>query len=93
MQSKLDGAKSKLRRLPAYTEPAAAESDELAATPESIHWAQTARERSAAARHDRIAIAAYLLSEARGFEAGHDEEDWLTAQSQVDAIDSGLPKT
>ncbi len=93
MQSKLDGAKSKGRRLPAYTEPAATESDDLAATPEWIHWSQTARERSAASRHDRIAIAAYLLSEARGFEAGHDAEDWLAAQSQIDAIDSGSSKT
>ncbi len=65
----------------------------LAATPESIHWTQTLHERSVTERHDRIAIAAYLRSEARGFEPGHEAEDWLAAQTQIDAIAAGSFET
>lgn len=61
----------------------------LAATTESIHWTQTRYERMVALRHERIAIAAYLISEARGFEPGHEAEDWLAAESRINAIDSG----
>jgi hypothetical protein len=32
-----------------------------------------------------IAEAAYYLAQQRGFEAGHDLEDWLRAESQIDA--------
>lgn len=32
-----------------------------------------------------IAEAAYFLAEKRGFEPGHDTEDWLRAESEVDA--------
>jgi len=32
-----------------------------------------------------IAQAAYYLAEHRGFEPGHDLEDWLLAESQIDA--------
>jgi hypothetical protein len=32
-----------------------------------------------------IAEAAYYLAEHRGFDAGHDVEDWLFAESQIDA--------
>jgi hypothetical protein len=32
-----------------------------------------------------ICQAAYFLAEQRGFEAGHEMEDWLAAESQVDA--------
>jgi hypothetical protein len=60
----------------------------LAATPESIAWTPTRHERSAALRHNRIAVAAYMISEARGFEPGHEAEDWLAAQIQIDAIDA-----
>jgi hypothetical protein len=35
-------------------------------------------------------VVAYYLSEARGFAPGHDADDWLLAQSQVDAIDAGM---
>lgn len=58
--------------------------------PESIRWTQTAHERSAATRRDRIAVLAYLMSEARGFAPGHDAEDWLLAQAKVDAEDAGI---
>lgn len=32
-----------------------------------------------------IAEAAYYIAEHRGFEVGHDVEDWLVAESQIDA--------
>ncbi len=32
---------------------------------------------------DEIRSLAYLLSERRGFEAGHEAEDWLTAEREV----------
>jgi Protein of unknown function (DUF2934) len=35
-------------------------------------------------RHTMIAIAAYYISERRGFEAGHELEDWLLAESEID---------
>jgi len=36
-------------------------------------------------RYDAIALAAYYLSEARGFEPGHELEDWINAETQFDA--------
>jgi hypothetical protein len=51
---------------------------------------QVEDKRSAESRHDRIATAAYYMSEARGFEPGHDAEDWLIAQSQIDARDASI---
>jgi hypothetical protein len=35
-------------------------------------------------RHASIARAAYFLSESRGFEPGHEVEDWLAAEAEVD---------
>ena len=35
-------------------------------------------------RHARIAVAAYYIAERRGFEAGHELEDWLLAESEID---------
>jgi hypothetical protein len=57
---------------------------------EEIRWTPIAENRSAESRHDRIARAAYYLSEARGFEPGHDAEDWLLAQSAIDALDASI---
>jgi hypothetical protein len=62
---------------------------EHAPVPTSISWTQTSHERSAALRRDRIAVAAFYMSEARGFAPGHEAEDWLLAQKQVDATDAG----
>jgi hypothetical protein len=59
-----------------------------AALAEDIRWTQIAHKQSAASRHDRIATVAYYMSEARGFEPGHDAEDWLLAQSQIAALDA-----
>jgi len=36
-------------------------------------------------RYEAIALAAYYLSEARGFEPGHELEDWVNAETQFDA--------
>jgi hypothetical protein len=38
-------------------------------------------------RHALIAEAAYYLAEQRHFEPGHEEEDWLAAEVQVDNQD------
>jgi|GEM_PF-2087665 len=42
----------------------------------------------AAWHHERIAVAAYYLSERRGFAPGHEDEDWREAQAQIDALDA-----
>lgn len=41
-------------------------------------------EANASARHQMIQEAAYYLAERRGFANGSPEEDWLTAEAQVD---------
>lgn len=38
------------------------------------------------ARRAMIAEAAYLRAERRGFAAGNEEEDWLAAEAEVDAL-------
>ncbi len=35
-------------------------------------------------RHEMIAKAAYFRAERRGFEPGHDVEDWLAAETEID---------
>jgi hypothetical protein len=35
-------------------------------------------------RHVGIELAAYYLAERRGFEPGHEIEDWLTAEAETD---------
>jgi hypothetical protein len=37
-------------------------------------------------RYERIAEAAYLRAEQRGFEPGHEVDDWLEAEREVDAL-------
>jgi hypothetical protein len=41
---------------------------------------------SADARHAMIAEAAYLRAERRGFAPGHETEDWLAAELEVDGL-------
>jgi len=48
--------------------------------------ASVARIDSAAERHRLIAEAAYRLAERRGFEPGHELEDWLAAEKQVTGV-------
>jgi hypothetical protein len=57
---------------------------------EEIRWTATAENQSAESRHGRIATVAYYMSEARGFEPGHEAEDWLLAQSVIDALDASI---
>ncbi|MGA2842593.1 MAG: DUF2934 domain-containing protein [Steroidobacteraceae bacterium] len=40
---------------------------------------------SAADRHRLISQAAYLRAKQRGFAAGHEVEDWLAAEREIDA--------
>jgi hypothetical protein len=40
-------------------------------------------------RDDMIALDAYLRAERRGFEPGHELEDWLAAQAEIDACLEG----
>jgi hypothetical protein len=44
---------------------------------------------SAEQRHVMIAIAAYYIAERRGFAAGHELEDWLRAESEIDSARRG----
>lgn len=41
--------------------------------------------RDSTSRHDEIAEAAYFLSEARGFVPGHELDDWVAAEREIDA--------
>jgi len=36
-------------------------------------------------RHEAVQVAAYYLAERRGFEPGHELEDWINAEAQLDA--------
>ncbi len=42
-----------------------------------------AADQTAESRHETVAQAAYFLAEARGFEQGHELEDWLAAERQI----------
>ena len=47
---------------------------------------KTATDPAAASRQEAIARAAYFLAEARGFEPGHELDDWLAAEQQLTGI-------
>lgn len=49
-----------------------------------------AMDRLLADRAKRIAIAAYLRAERRGFAPGHELDDWLAAEREIDATDAGI---
>lgn len=42
-------------------------------------------------RHEMVATAAYYVAEQRGFAAGHDVDDWLAAESAVEATLGRVP--
>jgi hypothetical protein len=44
------------------------------------------------AREALIAEAAYFRAQRRGFEPGHEEEDWLAAEADVDRRLNGGPR-
>ena len=52
----------------------------LLAAPEVTVVAQTEGQ-----RREAIAVAAYYLAQRRGFEPGHELEDWCAAEAQFDA--------
>lgn len=49
-----------------------------------IHLVSAEVDKRAAAVHGMIAEAAYFRAEKRGFEAGHEIEDWLAAEQDVE---------
>lgn len=52
----------------------------------AAHAASTSLTRQEeAAQREAIAVAAYYLSEQRGFEPGHELEDWVKAEMQLQA--------
>ena len=57
--------------------------------PEAAKKAPAARAAAPQERHAMIAEAAYYMAERRGFESGHELEDWLVAESQIDAVIAG----
>jgi Protein of unknown function (DUF2934) len=61
----------------------AAKAMDTAAAPDSGQESQAARMPVAADREQVIREAAYALFEARGCEPGHELDDWLTAEAQV----------
>ncbi len=50
--------------------------------------AQTAPSAVQMGQDEMIAVAAYYLAERRAFEPGHEIEDWLEAEKQIDASHS-----
>jgi hypothetical protein len=42
-------------------------------------------------REQRIRVAAYFKAEKRGFAPGHELDDWLAAEEEVDAASRPLP--
>ncbi len=90
MNSKLDGAgvaHADQRWTPPLRMPIS-EGDGIP-EPEAIRSTPSAAAGKASTRHERIAVVAYELAEARGFAPGYEVEDWLIAESQVDAQDAG----
>lgn len=48
-----------------------------------VRMAQVEAEHRAHERHDMVAIAAYFRAQKRGFEPGHELEDWIAAEAEV----------
>jgi hypothetical protein len=79
------------RKKPTSSTPAtAAKSTRRAKPAESAESGQPERSRYRAItpeqRHQMIAEAAYARAEKRGFQGGSPEEDWLQAESEIDAL-------
>lgn len=70
--------------------PATADSRSRSAQPKAPRATKAkAPQRAAVSAEDRramIAEAAYLRAERRGFAPGHETEDWLAAEVEVDAL-------
>lgn len=50
---------------------------------EIVRMAEAEAASRAAERRDMIATAAYFLAQKRGFEPGHELDDWLAAETEV----------
>ena len=56
-----------------------------AAKPRKPAVRKTAKAKKAGVSHDQVALLAHRYYIERGFEHGHDEEDWLRAESELRA--------
>ena len=75
------------RRLPdALPAPPTATAAAPARARKSPTVAKTRVKVTAEARHALISESAYLHAERRGFEPGHESEDWLAAEAEIDAL-------
>jgi len=54
-------------------------------SPAIVRMAEIEAEHRAVRRHARIAEAAYLRAEQRGFDPGHELQDWLEAELEIEA--------
>jgi hypothetical protein len=63
----------------------------LTETKHAVEPAEPRRAKSAAEdeRREHIAVAAYFRAEHRGFESGHEMEDWIAAEQEVAAGEGG----
>nr|WP_298726702.1 DUF2934 domain-containing protein [uncultured Steroidobacter sp.] len=48
-----------------------------------VRMAKIEAEHRAQERHDMVATAAYFRAQKRGFEPGHELEDWIAAEAEV----------
>jgi hypothetical protein len=67
------------------TSPRLTESRKARAKHESdiVHMAAAEAASRAAARREMIETAAYFLAQKRGFEPGHELEDWFAAENEI----------
>jgi hypothetical protein len=54
------------------------------AAPAASAQVAAAAEADVADHEVKVALAAYFIAEKRGFEPGHELEDWLAAEAQID---------
>jgi hypothetical protein len=77
--------KSKAVASGAVQRPANAPQSQFELKPDSALKKNPARSVTGDERRIMICEAAYYLAQHRGFETGHEIEDWLVAESQIDA--------
>ena len=80
----------KLKRSVSKTKPANSREREHA---EIVRMAAAQAQARATQRHDAIAAAAYLRAQQRGFEPGHELEDWLAAEAEISHAELVLSAT
>lgn len=77
--------RSRKRSVKAAQPPATAEPRSASEPPSSTSASPVAISLSVIHRDAMIATAAYFRAQRRNFESGHELEDWLTAESEIDA--------